>query len=183
MKNQQVLLARRPRGAVAEDDFRLVETEVPPVGEGQLLTRVHWLSLDPYMRGRMDETNIRRVFVKLAHGSSASGVVALESGPRGQQAFTTVEVGAGDGIRTAWQGWALLGGMPTSRVRRHEPTRRMSAMTELDVEVADDPSSVGRSAAARGAPLSRPRPGRSARSMCSTSNPSGSSMRLAMKLA
>jgi NADPH-dependent curcumin reductase CurA len=56
MKNQQVLLARRPRGAVAEDDFRLVETEVPPVGEGQLLTRVHWLSLDPYMRGRMDES-------------------------------------------------------------------------------------------------------------------------------
>jgi len=56
MKNYQVILARRPRGAVAEDDFQIVETEVPPVGEGQLLTRVHYLSLDPYMRGRMEES-------------------------------------------------------------------------------------------------------------------------------
>src|SRR4051794_26539979 len=55
MKNQQILLARRPRGAAQEEDFRAVETEVPPVREGQVLTRVHYLSLDPYMRGRMDE--------------------------------------------------------------------------------------------------------------------------------
>ena len=56
MKNRQVLLARRPHGPVVEDDFRIVETEVPPVGDGQVLTRVHYLSLDPYMRGRMDES-------------------------------------------------------------------------------------------------------------------------------
>src|SRR5262249_22190869 len=55
MKNQQILLARRPQGAAVEDDFRMVEAEVPPVREGQLLTRVHYLSLDPYMRGRMDD--------------------------------------------------------------------------------------------------------------------------------
>ncbi len=56
MKNRQILLARRPRGAVEENDFRMVETEVPAVRDGELLTRVHWLSLDPYMRGRMDES-------------------------------------------------------------------------------------------------------------------------------
>ena len=55
MKNMQVLLAKRPKGPVVEDDFRVVETEIPPVREGQMLTRVHYLSLDPYMRGRMDE--------------------------------------------------------------------------------------------------------------------------------
>jgi len=55
MKNQQILLARRPQGAAVEDDFRMVEADVPPVREGQLLTRVHYLSLDPYMRGRMEE--------------------------------------------------------------------------------------------------------------------------------
>lgn len=55
MKNRQWVLARRPRGAVQEADFRLVETEVPSPGEGEVLTRVRWLSLDPYMRGRMDE--------------------------------------------------------------------------------------------------------------------------------
>src|SRR5215472_6730268 len=56
MKNQQILLAKRPRGPVQEDDFQFVETDVPPVRDGQLLTRVHYLSLDPYMRGRMEET-------------------------------------------------------------------------------------------------------------------------------
>ena len=56
MKNKQIVLARRPRGFVEEDDFRIVETEVPPVADGQLLTRVHYLSLDPYMRGRMEES-------------------------------------------------------------------------------------------------------------------------------
>jgi NADPH-dependent curcumin reductase CurA len=55
MKNQQILLARRPQGAAVEDDFRMVEADIPPVREGQLLTRVHYLSLDPYMRGRMEE--------------------------------------------------------------------------------------------------------------------------------
>jgi NADPH-dependent curcumin reductase CurA len=56
MKNKQVLLAKRPRGRVEETDFRIVENEVPAVQDGQLLTRVHFLSLDPYMRGRMDES-------------------------------------------------------------------------------------------------------------------------------
>src|ERR1700741_3080707 len=55
MKNQQVLLARRPSGPGVEDDCVLVESEVPQVRDGQLLTRVHWLSLDPYMRGRMND--------------------------------------------------------------------------------------------------------------------------------
>jgi NADPH-dependent curcumin reductase CurA len=54
-KNRQWLLASRPRGAVEESNFRLVETPVPTLQEGQLLVRVHYLSLDPYMRGRMDD--------------------------------------------------------------------------------------------------------------------------------
>jgi NADPH-dependent curcumin reductase len=55
VKNRQIVLARRPRGQVEEADFRMVETDVLPVRDGQVLTRIHYLSLDPYMRGRMDE--------------------------------------------------------------------------------------------------------------------------------
>jgi NADPH-dependent curcumin reductase len=55
MRNRQILLANRPMAEVRESDFRLVETEVPPVRDGEVLTRVHYLSLDPYMRGRMAE--------------------------------------------------------------------------------------------------------------------------------
>jgi NADPH-dependent curcumin reductase CurA len=52
-KNLQVLLANRPTGWVAESDFRLVESPIPKPGPGQVLAKVRWLSLDPYMRGRM----------------------------------------------------------------------------------------------------------------------------------
>jgi NADPH-dependent curcumin reductase len=53
--NRQVLLANRPLGAVTEDNFRIAETPVPTVAEGQVLVRNEWLSLDPYMRGRMSD--------------------------------------------------------------------------------------------------------------------------------
>jgi NADPH-dependent curcumin reductase len=57
--NKQILFASRPGGGrggwVTEDNFRLVESPLPVPGDGQVLVRNHWLSLDPYMRGRMDE--------------------------------------------------------------------------------------------------------------------------------
>jgi NADPH-dependent curcumin reductase len=54
--NRQWLLASRPKGPVEESNFQLVTTEVPALGDGELLVRVHYLSVDPYMRGRMDDT-------------------------------------------------------------------------------------------------------------------------------
>lgn len=53
-KNRQILLASRPRGEPTPEDFRLVEAEVPEPGPGQMLLRTVYLSLDPYMRGRMN---------------------------------------------------------------------------------------------------------------------------------
>ncbi|MET0265328.1 MAG: NADP-dependent oxidoreductase [Duganella sp.] len=50
---QRIVLAQRPRGAVTADNFRLETVTVPALGEGQVLVRNHYLSLDPYMRGRM----------------------------------------------------------------------------------------------------------------------------------
>ena len=52
--NRQVLFASRPTGWVSEDNFRVVESPLPSPAQGQVLVRNHWLSLDPYMRGRMD---------------------------------------------------------------------------------------------------------------------------------
>ena len=53
--NKQWLLVSRPTGKVSPDNFRLVETPVPAVGDGEVLVRNHYMSLDPYMRGRMDD--------------------------------------------------------------------------------------------------------------------------------
>jgi NADPH-dependent curcumin reductase CurA len=53
--NRQWQLASRPTGEASASNFRLVEAPVPEVGDGQVLVRHHYLSLDPYMRGRMNE--------------------------------------------------------------------------------------------------------------------------------
>jgi NADPH-dependent curcumin reductase len=53
--NKQVLLASRPQGAVTEDNFRFVEAPVGKPGRDEVLVRNEWLSLDPYMRGRMSD--------------------------------------------------------------------------------------------------------------------------------
>src|SRR5437773_968460 len=51
--NRQILLRRRPSGMPEPGDFELVESPVPTPGEGEFLCRTIYLSLDPYMRGRI----------------------------------------------------------------------------------------------------------------------------------
>ncbi len=53
--NQQILLASRPSGEPTPANFRLVSTAVPELLRDQVLVRHHYLSLDPYMRGRMND--------------------------------------------------------------------------------------------------------------------------------
>jgi NADPH-dependent curcumin reductase CurA len=55
MTNQRWVLASRPTGPVSEANFRLEEAPVPRPAEGEVLVRNLWLSLDPYMRGRMSD--------------------------------------------------------------------------------------------------------------------------------
>ncbi|WP_159916206.1 NADP-dependent oxidoreductase [Pantoea sp. 18069] len=55
-RNQQILLDNRPQGEAVESNFRQVQTEVPALQDGQVLVRHHYLSLDPYMRGRMNDS-------------------------------------------------------------------------------------------------------------------------------
>jgi NADPH-dependent curcumin reductase CurA len=55
IQNTQIQLASRPQGEPTVDNFKLVQAAVPELTEGQVLIRNHFLSLDPYMRGRMNE--------------------------------------------------------------------------------------------------------------------------------
>ncbi len=54
-QNRRWVLASRPHGAPVADNFRLEEQPIPTPAEGQVLLRTMWLSLDPYMRGRMSD--------------------------------------------------------------------------------------------------------------------------------
>ena len=54
-RNRRIVLAARPEGAPKETDFRLEEGAIPTPGDGEVLLRTLYFSLDPYMRGRMNE--------------------------------------------------------------------------------------------------------------------------------
>ena len=76
--NQQILLKSYPIGAPTANDFSLVETAIPQLAAGEVLNRTIYLSLDPYMRGRMSDTESYAPPVKLGSvmvGSTVSQVV------------------------------------------------------------------------------------------------------------
>ena len=54
--NRQIVLDNRPQGEATVENFRLVTAETPALQDGQVLVRHHFLSLDPYMRGRMNDS-------------------------------------------------------------------------------------------------------------------------------
>src|SRR5947208_15266518 len=55
MENRRVVLASRPTGSVAEGNFQLEKLPIPKPADGEVLVKNLWLSLDPYMRGRMSD--------------------------------------------------------------------------------------------------------------------------------
>ena len=81
--HQRIVLASRPQGGVSVDNFRLERVPVPAAGAGQVLVRNHYLSLDPYMRGRMEESRSyadpQRLDETMVGGTV--GVVAVSNHP------------------------------------------------------------------------------------------------------
>ena len=55
-QNTQILLDNRPVGEATVGNFKTVTTDTPALQDGQVLVRHHYLSLDPYMRGRMNDS-------------------------------------------------------------------------------------------------------------------------------
>ena len=54
--NHQIVLDSRPQGEATVANFKMVEATIPDLQDGQVLVKHHFMSLDPYMRGRMNES-------------------------------------------------------------------------------------------------------------------------------
>ena len=110
-RNRQIVLAARPVGLPKPDDFRLVEAPVPEPGPGEMLVRTRWLSLDPYMRGRMSEA--RSYARPVAVGEVMVGAVVGEVVRSHHPDFAP-----GDVIeeRLGWQEYALSRGREARKV-------------------------------------------------------------------
>ena len=113
MKNMQVLLASRPSGRVEESHFRIVESDIPKPGDGEFVVRAHFLSLDPYMRGRMDDS--RSYAAKAAVGEVMVGTAVGEVIESRHDKYR-----AGDFVETR-TGWQLYGTSNGGGVRRIDP--------------------------------------------------------------
>jgi NADPH-dependent curcumin reductase CurA len=101
--NRRFILARRPQGEPTLDDFRLEKHPVPAAGPEQLLLRTRYLSLDPYMRGRMNDVPSYVPPVKLGEVMTGQTVSVVEaSNVEGFQAGDLVTAVAG------WQDYAVL---------------------------------------------------------------------------
>jgi NADPH-dependent curcumin reductase CurA len=74
----QVRLTRRPEGEPTDDSFAFVEHDLPPLQDGQVLLRVVYLSLDPYMRGRMSDAPSYADPVELDHVMVGGTVCVVE---------------------------------------------------------------------------------------------------------
>jgi NADPH-dependent curcumin reductase CurA len=86
---RSVVLKRRPRGEPEASDFEVQEDEIPTPGPGEVVTRTIWLSIDPYMRGRLREEQTYAVAIQMGeviasqHPGFAVGDIAV--GARGWQ--------------------------------------------------------------------------------------------------
>ena len=114
MVNRQITLAARPEGFPKESDFALVEAEVSSPGAGEVLVRAQWLSLDPYMRGRMSTA---RSYAKPTEiGEPMTGQVVGEVVESQDGRFAPGDTVVG---QLGWQDYAIARG---GSLRKVDPT-------------------------------------------------------------
>ncbi len=80
--NQQILLDNRPTGEALASNFKLVDSETPELQDGQVLVQHHYLSLDPYMRGRMNDSKsyaVPQALGEVMGGGTAGEVIESRS--------------------------------------------------------------------------------------------------------
>src|SRR5947207_6824191 len=112
---QRIVLASRPVGEPTLGNFRVEELPIPQPGPGQMLLRTLWLSLDPYMRGRMSDAPSYAKPVGIGN--------AMEGGTVSEVVHSNVpQFAKGDIVvrRTGWPTHALSDGSGPQKV---DPTR------------------------------------------------------------
>ncbi len=103
--NREIRLVARPRGRPQASDFELAVTELPDPGEGELLIRNAYVSVDPYMRGRMNETRSYVPSFVLGEAMTGGAVGRVEASQHPQW-----PVGSWVSHLLGWREWALSDG-------------------------------------------------------------------------
>ncbi|NDW45299.1 NADP-dependent oxidoreductase [Ruegeria sp. PrR005] len=120
----RIALASRPTGAPEAANFSYEEAPIPAPGPGEVLVRVHYMSLDPYMRGRMDDAKSYAAPVPIGGTMEAGGV---------GEVIASNDPGFAPGdFAFGMFGWATHGVQPGKMLRKIDP-KVMPITTALGV--------------------------------------------------
>jgi NADPH-dependent curcumin reductase CurA len=118
MTNKQIHLVSRPSGQATAANFRMIEVPVPDIGDGQVLVRHHYLSLDPYMRGRMNDAKSYAPPQKLNEVMIGGTVGEVIASKHPLFAIGDRVVGMG-----GWQQYSIVDGNARGAVRKVDTSR------------------------------------------------------------
>lgn len=113
MINRRIVLASRPAAEATLDNFRLEAVELPALEDGQVLVRHHWLSLDPYMRMRMNDT--KSYAAPQAVGAAMIGGTAGEVVESRHERFQPGDTVVGSG---GWQEYSVVDARQSGALRK-----------------------------------------------------------------
>lgn len=116
--NKQILLDNRPVGEASTSNFRLTSTETPELRDGQVLVKHHFLSLDPYMRGRMNDSKSYAVPQALGQvmGGGTVGEVVDSKSPKFRAGDMVVGMGG-------WQQYSVVDAEQLGALRKVDTTK------------------------------------------------------------
>ena len=115
--NQQIQLDNRPVGEAVASNFKLVTTETPALQDGQVLVRHHFLSLDPYMRGRMNDSKSYAVPQALGQTMGGGTVGEVVESKNDKYAVGDKVVGMG-----GWQQYSVVDATVLGALRKVDTT-------------------------------------------------------------
>ena len=115
--NRQILLDNRPEGEATTGNFKLVTTDTPALKDGEVLVRNHYLSLDPYMRGRMNDSKSYAASQPLGEVmiGGTVGEVAESRNPKFAVGDKVVGMGG-------WQEYSVVDGNTPGMLRKVDTT-------------------------------------------------------------
>jgi NADPH-dependent curcumin reductase CurA len=114
-QNTRILLASRPHGEPTSDNFRIESVPMPEPADGEVLLRTIYLSLDPYMRGRMDAAESYAAPVEVG--------AVMEGGTVAEVVESRDESLQPGDIVLSHVGWQAYGVQPARHVRKLDPDR------------------------------------------------------------
>jgi NADPH-dependent curcumin reductase len=117
-QNKQIILDNRPKGEATAGNFKLVVGDTPALQDGEVLVRHHFLSLDPYMRGRMNDAKsyaAPQPLGQVMQGGTAGEVVESRS-PKFQSGDKVVGMGG-------WQQYSVVSADQPAALRKVDTTQ------------------------------------------------------------